>query len=1073
MRIAPRHIGRLSLPLLALPLCAALLSAQGRAGRRATPSEAATTSSDPVIENFHFRSIGPASMGGRIDDIAVSESNPSVIYIGYAVGGLFRSTNNATTFVPVFTKYSTASIGDIAIHPTNPDIVYVGTGEPNNRQTSSFGDGIYKTTDGGKTFTNIGLRETQSIARIVIDPRNPEIVYVAVPGHLFGPNPDRGVYKTTDGGGSWNKIKYIDENTGFNDLVMDPSNSSVLYASSYQRRRSGCCMNGGGPGSALWKTEDGGRSWTKVQGNGLPKGTYGRIALDISRSNPNVVYAQIEAGETGTTGVAAAAAAAASAAASSEATPPGAAAVVGGRGARGGRGAAAAPAAADVTAAGPAAAGGGGGRGGFDWCNNGAPVPAGRAGAPAPATPPALDAEKGGVFRSENRGRSWTLMSNCNSRPMYFSQLRVDPGNDKTIYVAGLPVAKSLDGGKTFATLDGAGGYGDPAHVDQHAIWVDPKNGQHIMEGNDGGLDISWDQGKTWDFVNTMATGLAYWVSADMRRPYYLYTGLQDNGSWGGPSGTRGGSGVMNNDWFGIGGGDGFQTAVDPTDPNTVYTESQDGSTSRYDLRTGQQKSIRPAAGGAAGRGAGTGGCVDGRVGGGGGGGGGGGRGGNASNVVNAQPGDQYRFNWNTPYMLSPHNPSIVWYGGNRLFKSYNRGDTYVASVDLTKQVDRCKISLMGAPADKSQLSKNDGVVSYSTIISISESPVMPGVVWAGTDDGNVQVSRDGAVNFTEVGRNIAGLPANALSGDNPYWISRIDASHFDQGTAYVAVDGHRSDDLHPYVFVTHDFGKTFSSVTADLPPYGNVQVIREDPKNKDLLYVGTEFGLYVSIDAGKSWKHFAGGYPTVRTDDILIHPRDNDLIVATHGRSLWIADDITPLQQFTPAVAASDANLFDVRPAIQWTNDRTAGQHIGGQKVFIGENAPRGTTISYYLKTAAAGDVKISISDGSGRMLCNGDAPKGAGINRVRWSLNAPLIAGAGAGAGAGGGGGGGGRGAAGPVDPTCAAPAEAGRGGGGGGRGGAAGITPGTYTVKLSVGGKDYTKTVQVLEDRWFNER
>jgi len=544
-------------------------------------------STDGLLKPFRFRSIGPASMGGRIDDIAVSESDPSVIYIGYAVGGVFKSNNNGTTFTPVFETYGTASIGDIAIHPTNPDIVYVGTGEANNRQTSSFGDGIYKTTDGGRTFTNVGLKETQTIARIVIDPKNPETVYVASPGHLFGSNPERGVFKTTDGGKTWNKVKFIDDDTGFTDIAIDPSNSNILYAASYQRRRNGCCFNGGGPGSALWKTTDAGKTWTKLTSGSLPTGTYGRIALDVSRSNPNVVYVQIEAGPTG----APAPARGADPTASTEATPPGAAAVpapdaaapaAGARGAN------------PQQAAAARGGGGGGGRGGYNWCNNAGPgLGFGRGG--DGATPPPLDAARGGVFRSDNKGTSWTLVSNCDSRPMYFSQLRVDPSNDKAIYVAGLPVAKSLDGGKTFATLDDVGGHGEPGHVDQHAIWIDPRNPKHLMIGNDGGLNISWDQGKTWDFVNTMATGLAYWVSADMRHPYFVYTGLQDNGSWGGPSATRTTNGILNSDWFGIGGGDGFQTAVDPTDFNIVYTESQDGNTSRYDLRSGRgQTSIRP-----------------------------------------------------------------------------------------------------------------------------------------------------------------------------------------------------------------------------------------------------------------------------------------------------------------------------------------------------------------------------------------------------------------------------------------------------------------------------------------------
>ncbi|HEX3702638.1 MAG TPA: hypothetical protein VHU82_04865 [Vicinamibacterales bacterium] len=1054
MPISFRRCVQISLPVIALAVMTVVPAGQSANGNA---SPMINQSNDPVLGAFRFRSIGPASMGGRIDDIAVSESDPSTIYIGYAVGGVFRSTNNATSFEPVFQTYGTASIGDIAIHPTNPNIVYVGTGEPNNRQTASFGDGIYKTTDGGKTFTHLGLAETQTIARIVIDPKNPETVYVASPGHLFGPGPDRGVFKTTDGGKTWNKIKFIDNDTGFTDIVLDPANSNTVYAASYQRRRSGCCFNGGGPGSALWKSTDAGKAWTKITEHGLPPGTYGRIALDVSRSNPNVVYAQIEAGETGTPEKTPAV----EAGAATEATPAGAAAVTppgAGRG-RGQAGVAAPPAA-------PAA----GGRGGpsFDWCNNGGPThgyQAGRGGGggggraeqqPPPGwTPPALDPKKGGLLRSDNKGQSWTLLSNCDARPMYFSQLRVDPTSDKTIYVAGLPVAKSLDGGKTFATLDAAGGNESPGHVDQHAIWIDPKNPKHVMIGNDGGLDISWDQGRTWDYVNTMATALGYVVTADLRHPYYVYVGLQDNGSWGGPSAVRGRGGIMNSDWFGIGGGDGFYTAVDPSDYNNVITESQDGNTNRYDLRTGRGESIRPRApavargtqgaerAGGAGRG--------GRAGAGGGEAGqaapavqvggaaaqAGGRGG-PPNVLNAHPGDQYRFNWNTPVVMSPHNPKIVWFGGNRLFKSYNQGDTWVASADLTKQVDRDTVSLMGVPGNVTQLSKNDGVVSYGTIISISESPVLPGVVWAGTDDGNLQVSQDGGENFTEVGKNLPGLPPN-----HQYWISRIDASHFDAGTAYVSVDGHRNDDLKPYVFVTHDFGKTFQAIAGNLPASGNVQVIREDPKNRNLLYAGTEFGLFASLDAGKTWQQFMTNYPTVRTDDILVHPRDNDLIVATHGRSVWIADDISPLQQLPPEVMAQDAFLFDIRPAIAYLNDQQHGQQVGGQKVFVGENAPRGTSIDYYLKAAVSGDVKISIADAAGKVIRTMEGTGHAGINRAVWNLA--------------------------PNPPANPPP-----GGGGGGRGGQPpSVEPGTYIVTLTAGGKTLTKPVTVQEDRWLNER
>jgi hypothetical protein len=412
-----------------------------------------------------------------------------------------------------------------------------------------------------------------------------------------------------------------------------------------------------------------------------------------------------------------------------------------------------------------------------------------------------------------------------------------------------------------------------------------------------------------------------------------------------------------------------------------------------------------------------------------------GGRGG-PPNVLNASPGDTYRFNWNTPFMLSPHNPSIVWLGGNRLFKSYNRGDTWVASPDLTKNIDRNTVALLGVPGDRTQLSKNDGVVSYSTIISLSESPVMPGVVWAGTDDGNVQVSRDSGMTFVEVGKAMPGLPAN-----HQYWISRIETSHFDPATAYVSVDGHRSDDVKPYLFVTRDYGKTWQSIASNLPAWGNIQVVREDPKNKDLLYAGTEFGLYVSLDGGKQWQRFMNNLPTARVDDILVHPRDNDLIVATHARSLWIADDISALQQMA-SVGAQDAVLFDIRPAIAYLADRQRGQQTGGQKAFVGENPQRGTMISYYLKSAASGDVKITIADATGRTIRTLDGTKDQGINRVNWNL-APQ-----------------------PVG---------GRGGGGfgGGRGGLVTVDPGTYIATLTVNGKTMTKPVTVLQDVWLSER
>src|SRR5437764_5905031 len=495
-------------------------------------------SSDPMLKRFVWRGIGPASMGGRIDDIAGVDSNPYIYYVGSATGGVWKTTNNGTTFTPIFDTYSTASIGDIAIAPSNPDIVWVGTGEPNNRQSSSFGDGIYKSTDAGATFTRMGLADSQTIARIVIDPKDPNVVYVAVLGHLFGPNKERGVFKPTDGGRTWNNVKYIDENTGFTDLVMDPVDNKTLYAASYQRRRTSWGFNGGGPGSGLWKTTDAGKTWTRIQGNGFPEGLLGRMGIDASRSNPNIIYAQIEVGaSTGTGGE-------------------------------------------EQTLAGGAS-----------------PTPT-----PSPsATPtgsPTPDPKKSGVWRSDDKGKTWRVMSTCfnaggcteNNRPMYYSQIRVDPSNPENVFVGGLNFSRSTDGGKTFKSLQPG-----IAHTDHHAIWIDPKNGKHILIGNDGGLDVSYDQGDTWEFVNTGIVATQFYaVAVDMRRPYYVYGGLQDNGSWGGPSQTRSNLGITNADWFRTGGGDGFYSQADPNDPFIIYSESQNGSMARIDMRTGRSTSIRP-----------------------------------------------------------------------------------------------------------------------------------------------------------------------------------------------------------------------------------------------------------------------------------------------------------------------------------------------------------------------------------------------------------------------------------------------------------------------------------------------
>jgi photosystem II stability/assembly factor-like uncharacterized protein len=984
-------------------------------------------SDDPVLKPFVWRSIGPANMGGRVDDIAVVESDPSTIYIGFATGGIWKTTNNGTTWIPIFDTYPVSSIGDIAIAPSNPDIIYVGTGEPNNRQSSSFGAGVYKSVDGGKSFQEMGLKETQSIARIVVHPKDPNIAYVAVVGHLFGPNKERGLYKTTDGGKTWTNTKFIDEDTGFTDVVLDPSNPNVLYAASYRRRRTPWGFNGGGPTSGLWKTADAGKTWTRLT-NGLPNNPIiGRIGLDIARSKPSTIYASIEVGPSGGTG---------------------------------------AGVNDDGTLVAPGQRGAGGGFGG------------GRGQAPPPPDP-----NKSGVWRSDDSGKTWHFLSNQGDRWMYYSQMRVDPTNPEIAYQGGAPFFKSTDGGKTWSTVQGM------PHSDHHAIWIDPKDGKHLIVGNDGGIDVSYDRGDTWEYVNTVPVGQFYAVSADMRKPYYVCGGLQDNGSWCGPSATRSANGILNSDWFRVGGGDGFYTQNDQSDWTILYSESQDGATSRVDLRSGRSNSIRPRGPGQAGRGVapqaagetpdpaaqaaaaqfGFGGNPNGNV------------------VPTPAQGTNYRFYWNTPFVLSPHNPRTVYLGGDRLFRSYDRGETWMASPDLTKNIGRNDRPILEISGTAPMASKHDGAASYSNIVTIGESPAVPGIVWVGTNDGNLQVSRDGGNTWKNVVDKVTGVAKETH-------VSRVEPSHYDAGTCYATFDGHRTDDHKPYVFKTTDFGETWTSIASNLPA-GNVNVIREDPKNKNLLYLGTEYAFYVSLNGGKEWKRFMNGLPTVRIDDILVHPRDSDLILGTHGRSIYIMDDISALQQMTDtATANADVVLFDIRPAISWVTDIQKSILVEGAKFFRGQNPAQGSAISYWLKSPATEDVRITISDVSGREVRALVGTKNGGLNRVQWDLRAAPAGGRGRGQGGAGQAapaaeagapaaqpagaaqpqGGRGRGeAAGTATPAATPQAGGGGGGGGRGRGNFQGppVAAGTYLVKLMIGDKAIgQKTITIEPDTTF---
>jgi photosystem II stability/assembly factor-like uncharacterized protein len=790
-----------------------------------------------LFEKMSWRGIGPAVMGGRTVDIEAVENKPWTIYAAIGPSGVWKSENAGVTWSPFFFKEATVSVGDVTIAKSRPEIVWVGTGESTCRNSVTIGDGVYKTTDGGKTWTNMGLKETRHISRIIINPGDPNIVYVAAMGHLWGPNADRGVFKTTDGGKTWKKVLYVDENTGCADLAMDPSDSLTLYAAAYEHRRLPYTFSSGGPGSGLYRTVDGGETWMRLT-KGLPEGILGRIGIDVARSAPGVVYALIEH-------------------------------------------------------------------------------------------------KDGGIWRSEDRGESWERMCNAetyrrvNTRPFYYSHIRVDPTNDKTVYVQSTGFHVSTDGGQKFKAI-GAG-----IHSDHHALWINPSNPLHLIAGNDGGVDISYDGGKIWQAVQSMDLAEVYQVGYDMRRPYYVYCGLQDNGSWGGPSATFDVAGIANDDWVSIGSGDGFFARADPDDPNIVYSNSQMNGLSRYDWRISRNKAIRPTAG------------------------------------FSDPP---YRFNWNSPILISPHASKTIYTGGHFLFKSIDQGITWeIVSPDLTtNNPDKQKDS--GGPITLD----NSGAEIHCTITAIAESPLEKGVLWCGTDDGNLQVTRDGGKTWINVIGNLAGLPRNT-------WCSRVEASHFDPGTAYAAFDGHRTDDYATYVYKTTDYGKTWKSIKGNLP-FGWVHVVREDVKNKNLLFVGTEFGVYASLDGGLSWFSLKNDLATVAVHDIAVHPRDDDLIIGTHGRGVWILEDISCLQEMTAEVQASPVHLFRVRPATAFY--QSAKRESFTKPVFAAKNPLYGLAVTCYLQAKPKEKPKVSILNAQNEPVFEFNFNIKEGIQRDYWNL-------------------------------------------------------------------------------------
>jgi photosystem II stability/assembly factor-like uncharacterized protein len=879
-----------------------------------------------VLKAFVFRNIGPTRQSGRFVDFAVPELETTTLYAATGSGGLWKSVNNGITWESIFDNQAVISIGDIAVAPSNSNIVWVGTGEATTSRSTYWGDGVYKSTDGGKTWTNMGLKESHHIGRIIVDPKNPDIVYVAALGHLYSENPERGLFKTVDGGKTWAKsldVKIGDRAIGACDVVMDPRNSKVLYAASYDKERKPWTFNLGGPGSGIYKTIDAGATWTKLT-NGLPGGMLGRIGIDVAPLNPDVVYANIE-----------------------NANKPG-----------------------------------------MSDEERLKELRAGKSSAK-------MIGEE--VYRSDDAGKTWRKVSPDGQAigggpGYYYMQIRVDPNDVNHVYVLSVGVTHSTDGGKTWASPFRFGG-------DNHALWIDPKNSNHILLGYDHGMGITYDGGRNWYHPDELPLAQLYQVGFDMQYPYNVYGGLQDNGSLRGPSSKRGGAPIVFEDWQGVGGGDGMYNVVDPVTNRYLYNESQFGSISRTDLYTGESKGI---------------GYRD----------------------------QTLRYNWLAPILVSPHDPNVVYHAANKLLKSVSRGDSWVeASPDLTTN-DASRM-----PTGKG----GDGNIQYCTITSIDESPIVRGLMWVGTDDGNVWVTKnlDDIKSWTQLNENIKGNPG--------YWVSHVVASKHQPGTAYVSYTGFRHDDFRPFLFKTTDFGQTWTSIAGNLPNKA-VNVVIEDPKNPNLLFAGVDFGLYVSIDGGTTWTEMKG-MPTQPVYDLAIHPRENDLIVATHGRGFFITD-ITPLQELDSQVLGQDFYLFEVEPKVKWVT------RIGPESAstnFRAPSEPNGIVINYYQKAPAAGEVTIQILQGS-RIVAETKGTNISGLNQVMWNMGiTPTTL-----AQQPGGGRGGGRGGAG--------------GPGGGRRGGlAAAITsfggsvpanPGEYTVVVRAGGKTFIKKARILDDAWFDK-
>ncbi len=782
--------------------------AQDKGAGSEEPKKPSDPMSDGTFTGLKLRNLGPAVFSGRVIAFAVDPAKKSTYYVASASGGVWKTTNAGTTFDPIFDDQGSFSIGAIALDPKDSNVVWVGTGELNSQRSVSYGDGIYKSVDGGKSWKKVGLEKSEHIARIVIDPRDSNVVYVAAQGPLWGPGGDRGLYKTTDGGKTWKNVLTISENTGITDVAQDPSDPDVLYAASYQRRRHVWTLIDGGPESALYKSTDGGVTWNKLK-NGLPSVDMGKIGIAISPVDNNVIYATIEAAE-----------------------------------------------------------------------------------------------GKGGIFRSRDRGASWEKRNPYDNTAMYYAQIVADPKNLDRLYVMGFAIMVSDDGGKTVKPLPTKS-----KHVDNHAIWIDPENTRHYLVGCDGGVYESWDRAETWNFKANLPIMQFYDVAADKSEPFYfVYGGTQDNQSLGGPSRTRSASGIINTDWFMTAGGDGFRSQVDPSDPNTIYAESQNGGLIRFDRATGNFVGIQPQ---------------------------------------DPKDGPPNRWNWDSPIYVSSHLHTRLYFAANRIYRSDDRGDSWkLISPDLSRQIDRNSLPVMGKVWGPDAVAKNASTSFYGNIVAFAESPEDENLLFAGTDDGLIHITHDGGGSWSKIDR-VSGVPDNA-------YVSRLIASRYDANIVYAAFDNHKNSDFKPYLLKSADAGKTWTSIAANLPERGQVMAIAEDSVDRNLLFAGTEFGVFFSSNGGGKWIQLKGDMPTISVHDAVIQPREGDLVLATFGRGLYVLDDVAPLRGISLDTLNKSATLFAPRrsllylPSFPLGGDAKASQ---GESFYTAANPPYGVTFTYYLK--------------------------------------------------------------------------------------------------------------------------